>query len=97
QAGQGQEQVGPERLGGTGAAAQRAQDPLEGAVDQVLGVTYPAVGGRQALGCLVVTDVQLGERGLVAIACLVEQLTIGKSSDRHDVGNLAASLSQQKA
>jgi hypothetical protein len=83
QATEGDEQVGPERLGRSRPPPQRPQHPLEGAVDQVLGVAHALVRGRQPVGGGLMTDVQLGERRLVATARLSQELGIGERRDRH--------------
>ena len=91
---QGHEQVGPERLGRARAPPDGAQDPLEGTVDEVLGIAEAPVRRRQPQGGGLVADVQLREGGFVAGPRLIEELGVGECGDRHAWSNLSASLSQ---
>ena len=70
------EEVRPERLVGSVAAAQRCQDPLERTVHQVFGVGGVAVAAGQAQGRGPVAQVQLAERGLVTVACPTKQFGV---------------------
>jgi hypothetical protein len=78
------EQVGPERLGRAGAAAELGDHLGERGVDEVVGLVA-AVAGREAVDRRVVPHVERGERRFVAIACPVEQLGIGELGDSHQV------------
>ena len=89
------EQVGTERVGGPGAPADRAEDPFERRVDEVVGVAEPPVGAREPQRRRLMSDVQLGERCLVAVACLVEQLGVSERRDRHG-RDLRASVAQSR-
>jgi hypothetical protein len=79
----GHEQVRPERVGGPAPALERAHHPLERFADDVLGVRRRAVAAGQAQGAGAVAHVQLGERGVVALSHLPQQLGVGPCGDRH--------------